>query len=71
MLRQCKCSVTVTGFHAGEKYSEVVITQGRCADHAVGKVTEHVQKTYKTLTDPKVRFKEWFTFDSDLPVAVP
>lgn len=70
-MRECKCTVSVTGLLDGMNYSETFITQGRCADHAVGKVTEHVQKTYKTLASPKVRFKEWFSFDSTIEVTIP
>lgn len=71
MMRECKCLVSVTGLLNGERYSESFITQGRCADHAVGKVAEHVAKYQKNLTQTNLLFKDWFTFDSTLAVQIP
>ncbi len=69
-LRECKCIVRVEALQAGQPYRQRLVTQGRCADHALQRVKEHVRNTMASLDDVKLFFHEWLPFDSQVKLDV-
>ena len=71
MMRECKCIVSLTALQDGQPYRQRLVTQARCTDAAILRVKDFARGHMKNLTDVKVQFVDWLSFDSTAKLDVP